>query len=708
MFLRYTLCTVLWFSFLFSAPSLSSDFDNDGLTDVDEVNIYGTDPQDDDTDKDTLLDGWEVERFLNPLVANYLLALGDKHSCFRDDDPVPANRVKCWGENVSGQLNSPATLTSASFISAGAAFTCGINNDVDVICWGDDANNQISDAPTGLSNPSFLVSGEKHACVIDDSGLQCWGGKKSKTITIPNSVTNPIWVTAGIELTCVVDNPPAGPEVECWGNNGAGQSTPPTLSNPRSVSAGDNHVCAIDDTGVVCWGNNTHGRATPPSGLTDVTWLDLGRTHSCALNGGEVVCWGRNNRGQTGVPADLVNPTQVVAGDRNTCSLTDFGVVCWGDDRANQSNPDPVNLFIDPDGDGVSSQGGQDAFPLDATYAGDADNDGLPDSYEDANGLDSNDPADALADSELPVGDGIINLDEFANGTDPNAVEYSSKDTVVNIKPRYHRFGHDLIADPTCSSNDEVTYTVTNSGASVVTLGTVFVTPTDSAYDNYFQVKSGDDNCSNQSLAAGGSCTFDLIYCPTQTEVTATALVQIATNDEQTPLASAALTSGEGLSEIAKRRIPGIVSDLSINPVPVNNELTEGVEYTFTFTFSGYHESYQLAAAYFDCTQVAELSDCGLSFAHSFGNSGFVSPSSQTTGSWSDETVSNQDFTYMMTYTVPNVDADQQMVLRLYQRSNEASIAGQFSLSALLPGNLSAQYFDASGRRLVFTIKNVP
>ncbi len=44
----------------------SGDDDNDGLTNTDAV-IYGTDPQNEDTDDDGMLDGWEVLNGLNPL-----------------------------------------------------------------------------------------------------------------------------------------------------------------------------------------------------------------------------------------------------------------------------------------------------------------------------------------------------------------------------------------------------------------------------------------------------------------------------------------------------------------------------------------------------------------------------------------------------------------------------------------------------------------
>lgn len=45
----------------------NSDSDNDGLTDGQEVNIYGTSPLNRDTDSDTIDDAWEVRYGLNPL-----------------------------------------------------------------------------------------------------------------------------------------------------------------------------------------------------------------------------------------------------------------------------------------------------------------------------------------------------------------------------------------------------------------------------------------------------------------------------------------------------------------------------------------------------------------------------------------------------------------------------------------------------------------
>lgn len=49
---------------------VSTDCDSDGLRDYDEINNYGTDPCDKDTDEDNLPDGLEVEKGTDPLVFN--------------------------------------------------------------------------------------------------------------------------------------------------------------------------------------------------------------------------------------------------------------------------------------------------------------------------------------------------------------------------------------------------------------------------------------------------------------------------------------------------------------------------------------------------------------------------------------------------------------------------------------------------------------
>jgi hypothetical protein len=110
----------------------------------------------------------------------------------------------------------------------------------------------------------------------------------------------------------------------------------------------------------------------------------------------------------------------------------------------------------DDDNDGVLDA--VDAFPLDATETADTDgdlignnadtdddNDGLPDTYEQANGLDLLDADDAELDKD---GDGLTNLDEFNNNTNPQLAD-SDGDNINDADEI--RFG----LDPTVS-NDNV------------------------------------------------------------------------------------------------------------------------------------------------------------------------------------------------------------------------------------------------------------
>ena len=67
-----------------------------------------------------------------------------------------------------------------------------------------------------------------------------------------------------------------------------------------------------------------------------------------------------------------------------------------------------------------------DGVPIsEAINPADSDNDGMPDFYENSNGLDPNDPADADQgdDDGLFDNDGLTNLEEFQRGTDPNKAD---------------------------------------------------------------------------------------------------------------------------------------------------------------------------------------------------------------------------------------------------------------------------------------------
>jgi alpha-tubulin suppressor-like RCC1 family protein len=77
----------------------------------------------------------------------------------------------------------------------------------------------------------------------------------------------------------------------------------------------------------------------------------------------------------------------------------------------------------DADGDGIADE--DDAFPEDASYAVDNDNDGMPDQWE----YDFSYPENVEPDGDFD-GDGINNLDEYLNGTDPNIADLR---TIIDV-----------------------------------------------------------------------------------------------------------------------------------------------------------------------------------------------------------------------------------------------------------------------------------
>ncbi|MBK7827006.1 hypothetical protein [Nannocystis sp.] len=158
--------------------------------------------------------------------------------------------------------------------------------------------------------------------------------------------------------------------VQCWGWNEFGQlgdgsvgkqavkRTPvvvPKLAGVKQLSIGENHSCALHDTGAVsCWGSNEYGQlgrgsrrdSTAPvavAGLQGVVEISTGGYHSCArLTDGALRCWGSNGNSQLGdgsthdrdapvAVAEVGTATQIVAGREHSCALRSDGAVwCWG------------------------------------------------------------------------------------------------------------------------------------------------------------------------------------------------------------------------------------------------------------------------------------------------------------------------------------------------------------------------------------------
>jgi len=306
------------------------------------------------------------------------------HSCM-----VLADRtVRCWGENLSGQLgngtnagsNTPVAvtgLTEVTAISTGRGFSCALLANTTAKCWGDNYRGGLGDGTinasntpvtvTGISGAIAVSAGMTHTCaLLSDSTIKCWGDNNNGQLgdgTLTNSstpvavtgITGATAVSAGFNSTCalLMDN-----TIKCWGlgyygglGNGANadSSIPVTvvgITGAIQVSAGGGYSCALlADTTIRCWGANfsgtlgdgTKNSSNVPvsvSGIAGATAIATGdgSAHSCALLADTTVkCWGYNLYGELGSSDNVGIDVPVIAAPVVVAGLTGATAISTGD-----------------------------------------------------------------------------------------------------------------------------------------------------------------------------------------------------------------------------------------------------------------------------------------------------------------------------------------------------------------------------------------
>ena len=287
------------------------------------------------------------------------VSVGLSHACVL----TTAGGVKCWGNNLYGQLGNGNTTDSlipidvagltegVSKIAAGSLHSCALLSSGGVKCWGFNGDGRLgngtlinSSVPVdvvGLSSGvSAIAAGVNYSCAIASGGLKCWGTNSQGELGNGTSTNSSV----PVDVTGL-------------------------SSGITSVAAGISHTCALTTLGAVkCWGANMYGQIgngsttasfTPVdvTGLTSgVAAISIGSSYSnygdfsCALTtGGGVKCWGRNNLGQLGdtttttrtTPVNVSTLTSGVSaisvGSAHVCAITSAGgLKCWGYNNSGQ------------------------------------------------------------------------------------------------------------------------------------------------------------------------------------------------------------------------------------------------------------------------------------------------------------------------------------------------------------------------------------
>jgi len=217
---------------------------------------------------------------------------------------------------------------------------------------GDQVNLQIHASAGDGGGLSYSASGLPQGLSINPAS-----GLITGTPTTPG--------TSNVTVTVTAANGPSGSASFNW-------IVAPAGTSHASLSAGDEHSCALLSTGRVdCWGWNEWGqlgdasttgpdcggycKSTPVqvSGITDATAVAAGVQSSCALlSTGHVACWGLNGLGQLGdgmtpgppicygtsgcspTPVQvsgITDATAISVGNEHACALLASGQIdCWG------------------------------------------------------------------------------------------------------------------------------------------------------------------------------------------------------------------------------------------------------------------------------------------------------------------------------------------------------------------------------------------
>ncbi|MBT3983177.1 MAG: hypothetical protein HOE90_17620 [Bacteriovoracaceae bacterium] len=170
------------------------------------------------------------------------IVTGENHRC-----ALHREGIKCWGENYYGQLNVPSIKRPIEIGRSAGNHTCALMLNGKITCWGDDSFGQISRMPK-LSYPvKKIMTGGAYSCVLDQSGLSCWGGNSY----VPY-MKDPIDLAPTKNNACALTKD----EIICWDFFMNMVSIREKLIAPKWITSDRSEVCVMDQSTLKCFKEN--------------------------------------------------------------------------------------------------------------------------------------------------------------------------------------------------------------------------------------------------------------------------------------------------------------------------------------------------------------------------------------------------------------------------------------------------------------------
>jgi hypothetical protein len=321
------------------------------------------------------------------------VATGEYHACALLDD----HRVKCWGDNYSGQLglgdkkqrgsdsstmgdNLPTvdlgTGRTATAIAASRYSSCAILDDQTVKCWRSgiglepgDMGDHLAALDFGGRKAAKVAMGEYSDCAsMDDDTIWCWASEGVVTPRLQSGLPMKPVRALGPADSGIVALYEDGTlsRIPCCGSPPPAESPLPVVPSGRTVvsvaggeSNGDRTCVLLDDATTICQDRNLKDR-TGPAGAIAIGVMRLGGLCS-AFSDGSVRCrqscrspYPCSNDGAFLLSSPAVTVTS--NGEEFACALlADGEVECW--DFYAASTSDHLGAVFDvmqPDGGSIT------------------------------------------------------------------------------------------------------------------------------------------------------------------------------------------------------------------------------------------------------------------------------------------------------------------------------------------------------------------